>query len=85
MSPTSLEFSLFGKTRQSLLTILYSHPGESFHTRHLIRLIKGSISTIHRELKELTDAGILTRTQQGNQILYQANANSPIYEELRVD
>jgi DNA-binding transcriptional ArsR family regulator len=83
MNQTTLKFSLFGRTRQALLTILYSHPDESFHTRYLIRQIHGSISTIHRELKELTEAGILTSKHQGNLVLYQANANSPIYAELR--
>lgn len=83
MGKSSLNFTLFNKTRQSLLTILFSHPDESFHTRHLMRLINGSVSSIHRELKELSLAGIISSNRQGNQVLHQANENSPIYSELR--
>jgi predicted nucleotidyltransferase len=83
MGKESTSFALFNKTQQSLLTIFFSHPDELFHTRHLIRLINGSVSSVHKELKDLTFAGILTSTRQGNQVLYQANANSPIYAELK--
>ncbi len=38
--------------------------------------------SLHRELKALSAAGLLTRAQRGNQVHYQANRSAPIYEEL---
>lgn len=37
---------------------------------------------MHRELKTLTEAGLLIRTTAGNQVRYQANRDCPIYEDL---
>jgi predicted nucleotidyltransferase len=37
---------------------------------------------LHRELKTLTDAGLLVRTTVGNQVRYQADRSCPIFDEL---
>jgi len=75
--------ALFGKTRRSLLAILYRDPNQSFYVRQIIRLIGSGHSSIQRELKQLSEAGILTRSHKGRDVYYQANLNCPIYEELR--
>jgi predicted nucleotidyltransferase len=46
-------------------------------------MLGGSMGFILRELKALTEAGIIDHWKQGNQVLYQANGKSPIYSELR--
>jgi predicted nucleotidyltransferase len=38
--------------------------------------------SLHRELKLLTDAGLLSRQTMGNQVRYQAERNCPIFHEL---
>ena len=38
---------------------------------------------VQRELKRLTEAGIILRTAQGRQVYYQANPESPVFKELR--
>lgn len=79
----SLSATLFGKTRQALLGQLYSHPDEAFYVRQLIRVVRGGLGAVQRELKELTQAGIIQRQVRGRQVYYQANAQCPIYAELR--
>jgi hypothetical protein len=41
-----------------------------------------SAGSIHRELKAMSEAGLLLRTPVGNQVHYQANQASPIFNEL---
>ena len=38
--------------------------------------------TLHRELRMLTDAGLLLREEVGNQVRHQANQSCPVFEEL---
>lgn len=41
-----------------------------------------SPGSIHRDLKAMADTGLLLRSHVGNQVLYQANRDCPIFEEL---
>ena len=66
-----------------MLAQLYSHPDEAFYVRQLIRAAKGGLGAVQRELKELTEAGIIQRQVRGRQVYYQANPRCPIYAELR--
>ncbi|MBN1223772.1 MAG: nucleotidyltransferase domain-containing protein [Candidatus Aminicenantes bacterium] len=74
---------LFGKTRKSILALLYTHPDESFYLRQILRLSGVAHGAGQRELKWLTESGIVTRRVSGNQVYYQANRNLPIYPELQ--
>ena len=38
--------------------------------------------TLTRELKRLAHVGLLNRQRRGNQLIYSANRDSPIFEEL---
>ena len=38
--------------------------------------------TVQRELKNLTDSGIITREVQGRQVYYRANTRCPIFSEI---
>ena len=38
--------------------------------------------TLTRELKRLADVGLLNRERRGNQLVYSANRQSPIFQEL---
>ncbi len=74
---------LFGGTRSALLALLFGHTDESFYVRQMARAIGGGHGALQRELKHLTEMGLLVRTTRGNQVLYQANPRSPIYSEVR--
>jgi predicted nucleotidyltransferase len=75
--------ALFGKTRRSILALLFSHAEESFHLRKILRLAGISPGAGQRELKRLSDAGVILRTVKENQVLFQANPQCPIVEELK--
>jgi len=75
---------LFGKTRQAVLALFYGHPDESFYLRQVVRVAGMGQGTVQRELKQLTDAGIIEKTRRGRQVYYMANTKCPIFPELRV-
>lgn len=74
---------LFGAYRRDVLGLLLMHPGESYHVREIARMTGRPANTLYRELAALAEAGLLLRRAQGNQVHYQANTESLIYEELR--
>lgn len=73
---------MFGTYRRELLAQLLLRPDEDFHLRELERMTGIPAGSLHRELKALFEAGLLLRERQGNQVRYQANRASPVYEEL---
>jgi len=75
--------SLFGKTRQALLALLYARADEEHLQESLIQLAGLGRGTVQRELDFLARAGVVRRTVRGRQVYFQANAESPIYAELR--
>lgn len=75
--------SLFGRTRQALLALLYSRADEEHLQESLIQLAGLGRGTVQRELDFLARAGVVRRTVRGRQVYFQANAQSPIYAELR--
>ncbi|OGD18094.1 MAG: hypothetical protein A2W03_14440 [Candidatus Aminicenantes bacterium RBG_16_63_16] len=74
---------LFGKTRRSILVLLFGHTEEAFHLRKILRLARVSAGAGQRELKKLTEAGILVRTVKENQVLFRANLECPIFDDLK--
>jgi predicted nucleotidyltransferase len=73
---------LFGAYRRRILGLLLLRPQESFYVREIGRLTSVPAGSLHREVTQLTEAGLLERTTSGNQVRYQANRACPIYEEL---
>ena len=80
---TGLSATLFGKTRRSILALHYGHADEAFYVRQLLRTAQGGQGAIQRELKQLSDAGIIQRVVRGRQVYYQANPQCPVFSELR--
>jgi len=81
--PSALATALFGKTRQAVLALLFGHPDESFYVREVVRSVGAGHGAVQRELRQLAAASIIRRSVDGHQVYYQANAESPIFEELR--
>ncbi len=80
-APQLLEI-LFGAYRREILSLLLLRPDESFYVREISRMTGVSAGSLHRELKLLADAGLLLRTEAGNQVRYQMNRDCPIVPEL---
>lgn len=74
---------LFGGYRKGVLSLLLLHPEQSLHLREIARALDKPAGTLLRELKALSDAGVLLRKPVGNQVHFQANPACPIFEELR--
>lgn len=77
-----LSNSLFTKTQQRVLGLLYGAPGKSFYTNEVVRIAAVGRGTVTRELVKLAAAGVLTVSAEKNQKHYQANPNCLIYAEL---
>ena len=75
--------SLFGKTRQTLLALLYARAEQEHLQESVIQLAGLGRGTVQRELEFLARAGVVRRTVRGRQVYYQANPDCPIYSELR--
>jgi predicted nucleotidyltransferase len=82
-APSSLADALFPKGRQRVLAVLFGNPGRSFYANEVIALAQSGTGAVQRELAALSEAGLLTVTRQGKQKHYQANADAPVFAELR--
>lgn len=80
---SSLADALFPKVRQRVLGVLFGNVGRSFYANEVIALAQSGTGAVQRELVALADCGLLTVTKVGNQRHYQANASSPVFDELR--
>src|SRR5258708_37678592 len=81
-SPGNPIVLLFSAYRRQVLALLLLRSGESFHVREIARLAGVPAGSLHRELKLLSDAGLLVREPVGNQVRYRANRDHLIYPEL---
>lgn len=78
----SLGDALFSMTQQRVLSYLFGQPERSFFANELIALTCGGSGAVQRELKRLESSGLVKTERRGNQKHYQANPDSPIYQEL---
>lgn len=78
-----LSDTLFGRTRGAVLSVLYGHVGESFYLRQLARLTGKSLGPVQREIRQLVDAGLVTRKIEAARTLYSANRDSPVFAEIK--
>jgi predicted nucleotidyltransferase len=79
--PASLADTLFSSTQQRVLGRLFGQPDRSFYATELIAAGGGS-GAVQRELARLEASGLVESSRIGNQKHYQANRQSPIFEEL---
>src|SRR3972149_3960894 len=77
-----LETLLGSRLRAKVLGWLFSHPDERYFVRQLTALVKEDSTNVSRELARLEKTGILVTTTEGKQKYYQANRQSPIFNEL---
>ena len=79
---SSLMDVLFPAARQRVLEVLLLQPQSAFHLRELARATGSHAGTLAREVDKLARAGLLSRSEQGNQVRYQANTRHPLFGDL---
>lgn len=79
----SLADALFAKVQQRVLAVLFGNPGRSYYANEVIGLARSGTGAVQRELARLEAAGLVTAARIGKQKHYQANAASPVFDELR--
>jgi uncharacterized protein len=83
MGTDTLSDTLFGRTRGAVLAVLFGHVGESYYLRQLARMTGIALGPVQRELRQLVDAGLVTRKTLGTHTLFSANPASPVFAEMR--
>ena len=74
---------LFSGSRRSILALLYGHADEEFYLREIARRAGTGIEATQRELRQLSEAGLIQDVRRGRQVYYQANRKNPIFVELK--
>lgn len=78
----ALADALFTQTQQRVLGLLFGQPQRSFTVSEIIAVAGTGSGAAQRELVKLAASGLITVQPVGNQKRYQANPDSPVYEEL---
>ncbi|MGH2453235.1 MAG: hypothetical protein ACRDF5_05660 [bacterium] len=82
--PTStLGHLLTSGTRAKLLIIFLTQPSREYYLRELARRTGRAVGAVQHELPRLELMGLIKARRRGREKFYQANANHPIYPELR--
>jgi predicted nucleotidyltransferase len=79
---SSIAEVLFTPVQQRLLALLFGQPDRKYQSGELIRLASSGTGAVHRLLTRMADAGLVIVEKVGNQKYYQANADSPVFDEL---
>ena len=82
LRPSPIASCLFTKAQQQVLGLLFSYPENSFYQNEIIAFANMGKGSVVRELHKLKSANLIVQTRLGNQLHYQANANSVIFAEL---
>ncbi len=83
ISDNNVSAALFGKARRAVLSLLYSHSDEALYLRELARATGVGLGAVQREVRRLSEVGIIRRMVRGRQVYYQANPECPVFEELK--
>ena len=81
-SSSSLADALFTATQQKVLRLLFGQPDRSFFVTQVMELAKSGRGAVQRELQRLESAGLVSVQMHGNQKHYQANSDSPLFDEI---
>jgi predicted nucleotidyltransferase len=82
-TPTAAE-ALFPPTRRGILELTYGEPARWWFLSEMAERLNTSPSSLQRELKTLTDTGILRMRRDGRRTYYQAESDASIFSELRM-
>jgi len=74
--------ALFTDSQTRVLRWLFGQPQRGYHLNELLRLTGLGSASLQRELKKLTEAGLVRSERVGNLRRFQANSESPVFGEL---
>lgn len=80
--PTTLADALFTPVQQRVLGLLFGQPKRRFQSADLIRLVDSGTGATHRVVKRLAGSGLVLESVDGRQKYYQANPDSPVFDDL---
>ena len=78
----SISAALFSDSQARVFRWLFGQPERSYHLNELLRLTGLGSASLQRELGKLAAAGLVRSEKVGNLRRFQANMESPVYEEL---
>lgn len=78
----SLNQALFTPAQSKVLEWVFGQPERWFHIQELMRLTSLASASLQREIKRLHAAGLVVDERIGNLRRVQANANSPVFNDL---
>ena len=78
----SIATALFSDSQTRILRWLFGQPERGFHLNELLRLTGLGSASLQRELNKLVDAGLVRSERVGNLRTFQADAKSPVFDEL---
>jgi predicted nucleotidyltransferase len=78
-----LTSALFPGTKRKLLALFFLNTDRAYYFSEVARLTATRQGVVQRELRTLTDAGILNVETRGRQKFYSANQGNPVFSELR--
>lgn len=79
---TTLADALFTSTQQKVLGLLFGQPARSYFVTEIMGLAQSGRGAVQRELRRLEGAGLVSVKMRGNQKHYQANSDSPLFDEI---
>jgi predicted nucleotidyltransferase len=80
---TGLGSALFGKSRLAILSLLYLNADQRFYLRQIVDTTKLGMGAVQREVRLLSNAGLILREHEGRHVYFRANRDCPIFEDLR--
>lgn len=78
----SIASALFSDSQARVLRWLFGQPDRGYHLSELRRLTGLGSASLQRELNRLTEAGLVHSERVGNLRRFQANPDSPVFNEL---
>ena len=78
-----LDSLITSKTRQKLLVKFFSNPKNMGHLRGLAEEFGESTNSIRKELNNLSEAGLLLKSEEKNRVDYQANPDHALFTNLQ--
>ncbi|WP_206211955.1 nucleotidyltransferase domain-containing protein [Wenzhouxiangella sp. XN24] len=78
----ALAGALFTPVQQRVLGLLFGQPERRYQSAELIRLAGAGTGAVHRLMTRLAATGLVSVESVGNQKFYQANPESPVFNEL---
>ncbi len=77
-----LEDIITSEARVKILIELFSETNKHLYVRELTRRVGTEINAVRRELKRLTQAGLIKKEKRGNRLYYLIKKDYPFYYEL---